>query len=330
MIMRYILTLILLTHLLRADTISIVFENDLFAGTDQHYTNGLRLEWLSEPLEENQSNFSNSYTNLLYKGVNTLPFFELDSHKKYNAGMSVYQMMYTPQEINTTEPNYHDIPYAGHLMFSFFLFEYDDDVYDEYKLQLGIIGPASGAEAVQKSIHKLTDSTAPMGWDTQLGTHLTLGIAYDHGHRLWEKELFWGLHSDLIGNYGGQLGNFITAFYTKVDVRIGDNYPRNFNTYFPGSISDSALLSLQNSRKGLGWSATGSMSLDSVGYFYITDSDSHYDLDRAFLHGGYIFSFSLYYEDFALSVTKQSRVAISNAPEKRTLQYGAISMQWRY
>ena len=327
--MRYLLILMFLTHLLRADTISFVFENDLFAGTDQHYTNGLRLEWLSEPLEENLSNFSNSYTNLLYKGVNTLPLFDLDSHKRHNAGMSVYQMMYTPREINTTEPNYNDIPYAGHLMFSFFLFEHDEDAYDEYKLQLGIVGPASGAEAVQKSIHELTDSTAPMGWDTQLGTHLTLGISYDHGRRLWERELFWGLHSDLIGNYGGQLGNFITALNTKIDLRIGHNFPKNFNTYFPGSISDSALLSLQNSRRGFGWSVTGSMSLDGVAYFYITDSDSRYDLDRAFFHGGYIFSFSLYYEDLVLSVTKQSRDALSNTPE-HTLEYGAISLQWRY
>ena len=326
---RYLFLLIFLADLLRADTISFVFENDLFAGTDQHYTNGLRLEWLSEPLEENQSNFSNTYTELLYTGVNALPLFELDTHRKYNAGMSVYQMMYTPKEINTTAPNYNDIPYAGHLMFSFFLFEHDEDVYDEYKLQLGIVGPASGAEAVQKGIHRLTDSTAPMGWDTQLGTHLTLGVAYDHGRRLWERELFWGLHSDIIGNYGGQLGNFITALYTKMDLRIGHNYPKNFNTYFPGSISDSALLSLQHSRRGLGWSATGSMSLDGVGYFYITDSDSRYDLDRAFLHGGYIFSFSLYYEDLVLSVTKQSRVATSNIAE-HTLEYGAISLQWRY
>jgi len=327
--MRYLLLAIVLNHLLYADTISFVFENDLFAGTDQHYTNGLRLEWLSEPLDDNQSDLSNRYTNLLYKGVNALPLLELDTHKKYNAGMSVYQTMYTPRDINTTEPNYSDIPYAGHLMFSFFLFEYDEDVYDEYKLQLGIVGPASGAEAVQKMIHKLTDSSQPMGWDTQLGTHLTLGIAYDHGRRLWEKELFWGLHSDLIGNYGGQLGNFITALTTKMDLRIGHNFPKNFNTYFPGSISDSALLGLQNSRSGFGWSATGSMSLDGVAYFYIADSDSRYDLDRALLHGGYVFSFSLYYENFALSVAKQSRVAISNGPE-HTLQYGAISLLWCY
>ena len=327
--MKYLLLFIFFSHLLRADTISFVFENDLFAGTDQHYTNGLRLEWLGEPLEDNQSNFSNSYTNFLCKGVNALPFLELDSNKKYNAGMSVYQMMYTPSEMNTTEPNYNDIPYAGHLMFSFFLFEHSDDVYDEYKLQLGIVGPASGVESVQKMIHNLTDSTQPMGWDTQLGTHLTLGIAYDHGRRLWEKELFWGLHSDLIGNYGGQLGNFITALNIKSDLRIGQNYPKNFNTYFPGSISDSALLGLQNSRSGFGWSATGSMSIDGVAYFYITDSDSRYDLDRALFHGGYVFSFSLYYENFALSVAKQSRVAFSNASENR-LKYGAISLLWRY
>ena len=214
-------------------------------------------------------------------------------------------------------------------MFSFFLFEYNEDIYDEYKLQLGIIGPASGAGAVQKAIHKLTDSTKPLGWDTQLGTQLTLGIAYDHGRRLLEKRLFGGLKIDIIGNYGGQLGNFITSANTKIDLRIGQNYPKNFNTYFPGSISDSALLSLQEQRQGFGWSFTGSMSLDGVAYFYITDSDPQYNLDRALFHGGYIFSASLYYQRFVLSVAKQSRVALTNRPEE-TLKYGAISLIWHY
>jgi len=327
--MKYLLLLLLFIHTLQADTISFVFENDLFAGTDQHYTNGLRLEWLTEPLDTNTTNFSNSYTKLLYKGVDALPLLHLDPTKKHNAGMSVYQMMYTPEEINTTEPNYDDIPYAGHLMFSFFLFEYNEDVYDEYKLQLGVIGPASGAETVQKSIHKLTDSTPPLGWYTQLETQLTLGIAYDHGRRLLEKKIFWGLQTDIIGNYGGQLGNFISGLNTKLDLRIGQNYPKNFNTYFPGSISDSALLSLQEYKQGFGWSFTGSMSLDGIAYFYITDSDPQYNLDRALFHGGYIFSASLYYQQFVLSVAKQSRVALSDKPEK-SLQYGAVSLIWRY
>ena len=326
--MKHLLLLLLLSSL-HADTISFVFENDLFAGTDKHYTNGIRLEYLTEPLDQNNTSLSNSYAELLYSGIEALPLLELDTNKKHNAGISIYQMMYTPSEINTTEPNYDDIPYAGHLMFSFFLFEHNEEVYDEYKLQLGIIGPASGAEAVQKKIHELTDSTPPMGWDTQLGSRLTLGVAYDHGRRLWEKKLFWGLNSDIIGNYGAQIGNFITGANTKVDIRIGQNYPQNFNTYFPGSISDSALLSLQNPRDGFGWSFTGSASFDGIAYFYITDSDKQYNLNRAFFHGGYIFSLSIYYKKFALSVAKQTRTAISNTPEK-TLQYGAISLIWRY
>jgi len=327
---RYLLSLLLLfSTTLYADTFSFVFENDLFAGTDQHFTNGVRLEWLGDPLKEPADTFTDDYTSLLYQGVDSLPFLTLDPEKHHNAGFSVYQMMFTPKEINSTEPDYNDIPYAGHLMFSFFLFEYDDDVYDEYKMQIGIVGPASGAEAVQKWVHRVTDSEEPMGWDTQLGTQLTLGISYDHGHRVWKEDLFWGLSGDLIGNYGGQLGNFTTGLTTKADLRIGHNFPDNFNTYYPGTTSDSALLALQNKQHGFGWSVTTSLLLDALGYFYITDSDPDYNLDRTYIHSGYIISISLYYEDFVLSVTKQDRLALKENPAQ-TLTYGAISLIWNY
>jgi lipid A 3-O-deacylase len=197
-----------LTTPLKSDTLSLLFENDLFAGTDKHYTNGVRLGWMDDP---QQKDVESGYTELMYGAVDTVPFLHLEPKKEHNAGFSIHQMMFTPQNITATEADYEDIPYTGHLAFSFFLFEYDADSYDEYKLQLGIVGPLSGAAAVQKLFHRLTHSTQPKGWDTQLGNHLTAAITYDHGSRLWQKKVGYGLSSDVIGSYGAQLGNFYSG-----------------------------------------------------------------------------------------------------------------------
>ena len=319
-----------LAPLLLSDTISIVFENDLFAQTDKHYTNGLRLGWISDPLSGDQpGSFSKEYTLFLYHVVDSLPLITLDADKKHNAGFSVHQMMFTPQDITSSTPNYNDIPYAGHLMFSSFLFEYDDTSYDEYKMQLGIVGPASGAESVQKFIHKITDSTAPQGWDTQLPNQLTAGIAYDHGDRLWEQTLWDTFSTDFIGSYGCQLNNFYTGATIRGVGRFGQNYPKNFNAYFNGTISDSALLALQYPSSGFGWSVNAGIALDAVAYFYVTDADSNYMIDRDSLLSNLLLSFSFYYKEMELSLTRQMHYSLVNGTNA-SLTYGAASLLWKF
>ncbi len=312
---------------LHGDTLSFVFENDLFAGTDQHYTNGVRLGWLNDALPQQDLNNS-IYTALCYQVVNALPLINLQANKNYSSGFSIYQMMFTPKDITTTEPNYQDLPYAGHLMFSFYLFEHDEEEYDEYKLQLGIVGPPSGAESVQKLIHKLTNSTAPQGWSTQLGTQLTLGIAYDHGARIWQRELWYGLSSDIVSGYGLQLGNFYTGATMRGVWRIGSNYPHNFNAYFTSTISDSAILALQEPAKGFGWSFNLGLAVDAIGYFYITDSDPMYEIDRGYFLADGLFSLAFYYDNFLLTVTRQMRYSISES--EKNLTYGAASIAWKF
>jgi len=325
-IYRLFICLLFLVTPLKSDTISILFENDLFAGTDKHYTNGVRIGWLDDSLHKDEQI---NYSQLMYKTIDAIPYLYLDPHKKHNAGFSLYQMMFTPQDITATEANYDDIPYTGHLIFSFFLFEYDSNSYDEYKLQFGIVGPLSGAANVQKFFHRLTHSTQPQGWDTQLGNHLTAGITYDHGTRLWQKEIGYGLSSDFIGSYGIQLGNFYTGAAARGVWRVGNNYPDNFNAFYSDVIGDSALLGLQESSEEFGWSVNLGLTLNGIAYFYVTDADTDYNIQRKPYLGDALLSLSFYSQDFELSLTTLIKFSLSN-PSVNTLSYGAASLLWKF
>src|SRR5690554_8220145 len=45
-------------------------------------------------------------------------------------------------------------------------------------------GPESGAESLQKWVHKATGSDKPQGWGNQLGTDVVGGIQAAHGRKL--------------------------------------------------------------------------------------------------------------------------------------------------
>ncbi len=324
------LNLLFISGVLYSDTISIAVENDFFAGTDMHYTNGIRIGWLGDPVQgEYLEDSSGIYYGSIRSAIKIIPFLSLKKEKSYNSGFSVYQMMFTPEDITKTEPDYNDIPYAGHLLFSFFLFEHDSHSYSEFKFQLGIVGPASGAGTAQRTFHKLIGAITPEGWDTQLGNRATFGIAYEHGVKKWEKNYKGGFSSDLIGNAGFHIGNFYSGASLGAAWRFGKNYPKNFNVYYSGIINENALLGLQRKRRGFGWSVNFGLFVDAIAYLYITDSAPEYNINRGYFLGRAVLSFSFYIGNVQLSVTKQLRTSLANS-QGDTLSFGAVSLLWRF
>ncbi len=324
-----IFPILIINFYLFSDTFSFVIENDFFAGTDKHYTNGIRVGWLGKRIMgETLKNQNNFYTKIVKVWINTVPFLSVKKEKYYNLGLSLYQMMFTPEDITKKEPNYNDIPYAGHLVLSFLLFEHDNHSYNEFKFQIGIVGPDSGAGEVQKWFHNLIGGVEPQGWDTQLPNHLTFGVAYEHGMRRWEKSYGNGFSTDLIGNISLNLGNFFTGSSIGAMWRIGKNYPKNFNVYYSGIINEGALLGLQTLNHGFGWSLNFGLYFDIIAYLYVIDSAKEYNIDRGYLLGRAVISFSFYFHSLQISVTKQVRSSILTS-EKNNLSYGAVSISWR-
>src|SRR6478736_5153923 len=81
-------------------TFSTYFENDLFAGTDRYYTNGVKFSWSSTDLAK----FSDTpYASPLLPLLNAIPFVNKPDYQK-NLTFSIGQNIYTPDNSATSEP----------------------------------------------------------------------------------------------------------------------------------------------------------------------------------------------------------------------------------
>jgi hypothetical protein len=286
---------------LEADSVSFTFYNDFFAGSDGHFTNGASMRWL-----EDQEDNNNTYTKALLSLAQKISF-PIDYSKRHNAGVSLEQMIITPDNTELQTVQYNDFPYSGYLALSSYLFEWDNTSFNEYNMEIGIMGKYSGAEFVQKTFHKMIGSNEPKGWDTQLSTRFTVNILLQHGEKSWQGKLGNTLQSDWFNHYGVTLGNFNVSAFGGTAIRIGENYVQNFNAHFPYLKGESNLLPSDTLKHGFGWSASTGLEAKILAYSAILDRAEsegyaiHKNIFNALVHiSGSIYynhhKFRLFYE----------------------------------
>lgn len=201
---------------------NLVFENDLFAGNDQGYTDGVRLTWLS----------SEAGTPLwIRQAANTLLPFAQEGKKRIS--FAVGQSMFTPSNISAPIPNPDDQPYAGWLYASLGVISDTDKTLNTMVLTLGMVGPASYAEQTQKAIHHITHSPQPEGWDYQLKNEPGILFTYQRKWRHMLELSPFGLGIDGTPSIGGNLGNVETSAAIGTTFRLGFDLPAD---YGPPSI----------------------------------------------------------------------------------------------
>lgn len=163
-------------------------ENDVFAGTDQHYTQGFKFTMLRE--QKGSPKWIEKLAPILWSafGNEKLPF-------SFNGGWSVGQNIYTPEDIEQSEPQPDDRPWAGWLYVGRMLqVSSDCDPTEEvpadagvvrcreqqhtFEADVGVVGPLSQAEAVQTGLHEVLDNTPPKGWDNQIKNEPGLLLLY--------------------------------------------------------------------------------------------------------------------------------------------------------
>ncbi|MDF1831605.1 MAG: DUF2219 family protein, partial [Porticoccaceae bacterium] len=95
-------------------TLNVYFENDLFSETDQNYTNGVRISWVSP--DTNQLVGSPQYPDWLQRLNNQLRFFNRIGDKlEHNLVLSIGQLIYTPASTERYDLVANERPYAGYL-----------------------------------------------------------------------------------------------------------------------------------------------------------------------------------------------------------------------
>ena len=134
--------------------------------------------------------------------------------------------MYTPKDIVDTLLNTVDRPFAGTLYFRSFLVSSNPE--KRLKLSthvdLGFLGPLSGAKQAQQLIHNWTGSKPPNGWDFQIDNrpYINYNVILEHG-------FISSSYFELLTNSRIRVGNIHDDFRLGMLIRTG-----KLNNYFKG------------------------------------------------------------------------------------------------
>ncbi len=148
-------------------SLTLTVENDTWTGSDNNYTNGVGISWVSDDLDIYDDK---SFVRKWGRFWAFLPFVSDDGYTTY-AAWSLVQEMHTPDDIEDPNPPEDDQPYAGVLYVDNLLYARRERWAHAWELKLGVVGPASGAEDTQKWFHDLIGSDEPQGWDTERTGH---------------------------------------------------------------------------------------------------------------------------------------------------------------
>lgn len=209
-----------------AGTYSVYFENDLFSGTDQQYTNGLRLSWTSPTLSRYGDNKTMGKLGRLLDDISWLG----RSGYEKNVAFTLGQNMYTPTDTKAVELVEDDRPYAGWLYAGLGLVWKNPNVKNSLVLNVGVVGPWSFAEETQRLVHEARDIDMPNGWDNQLDNELGVALAYERMWRLRAANSRRAIDWDALPYAGATLGNVAINARAGLELRLGYNLPDNFGT----------------------------------------------------------------------------------------------------
>jgi lipid A 3-O-deacylase len=222
-------------------------ENDkYFAGTDQHYTNGFKLSFLSTDL----TTFTSDPVPLLVQRVARTLSGLVPPGQDCKLGLSLGQNIYTPVNTSLTTPQPNDRPYAAWL-YGGVAFQ----VYaparafatglrapawlDTFELTFGMIGPAALGREVQNNFHHLIDAVPANGWDNQISNEPGLNLVYDRTVRFATRGARSGWGADILPHGGISLGNIFTNVSLGVEGRFGWKLPADFGTNLIRPTGDS-------------------------------------------------------------------------------------------
>lgn len=221
-------------------TLTFRFENDLFAQTDKQYTNGMALTWLSPDLTKFRDD--RRIPSWAHSLIEHLPLINEPGFQR-NISLSLVQKMYTPEDIHRSDLVADDRPYAGITTFAIGLHCKNSRRMDTIEIDLGIIGPHSYADEVQKVIHELTGSPQPRGWEHQIGDEPIFNLFYERKWRWASLRYREDYSGDMISHVGAGLGNAYIGANSGLQLRFGYHLPQDFGTYVirPGTETGAPL-----------------------------------------------------------------------------------------
>ena len=215
-------------------TFTFYSENDIVAGTDLQYTNGIKLTWISEDISNYRQN--KDIPEWSYPIIERLPFINKPGFQK-NVSFSIGQNMYTPDDVDRTDLIKDDRPYAGISYISVGFISKNIKMMDTMEIAMGVVGPHSYAGKFQNGFHRFFGAKVSKGWDNQLKDEPLLNLFYERKWRTFSSELGKGFSYDIIPHAGFGAGNMFIGGALGGQIRYGLNLPNDFGTLVirPGS-----------------------------------------------------------------------------------------------
>lgn len=300
-------------------TVTFVLENDLFAGSDDGYTNGVRASYVSP-----EANIP-----LWVETLATLaPFFPARGHTRWT--LAIGQSMFAPEELTIKSLQLNDRPYAGWLYGTVGIIADRGSTLDNLQFTVGMVGPASGAAETQRFVHEIVNSPIPQGWGNQLHNEPGIIVSYEHKWRNLLELTPFGMGIDFTPSLGGSVGNIYTHAASSLMFRVGYDLPSDYGPpIIRPNLPGSDFFAPSHS---FGWylftGLEGRVVARNIFLDGNTFRDSH-SVDKNLFVGGAQAGIAMTYENTRIAYTHILRTReFSGQPSNE--QFGALTLSVRF
>jgi len=220
---------------LAAEAVSFYMDNDSKRlkpnhNTDRHYTAGTKLVFVTQPDWLWLQDFAHWHFGQDGRPVDIV------------AGFFIGQNIYTPDHADEpAKRRPEDMLFAGWLYSGMFIQRAAEDTLDHIEVNVGVIGPSSGAEQAQRCIHRYFHSGEPVGWEKQITDEFASDFTYIRQQRLAACLPAYSATMDFIADYGFTVGSVHRFVQAGLTCRYGFNMGK---TFAPGRLDQPDGISL--------------------------------------------------------------------------------------
>ena len=325
----YLFSLFLLasfpTPLVFADInwLSATMDNDFFVGDDSGYTNGVYFSWYETGgILDGEVPAANFW---VYPLLWTLPRAEKTFAVNAN---TLGQVMVTPADISNPNPPEGALPYSGLLAYNNTYLAVYENYADSVGLTIGVVGPISGAEETQKTIHSILGNDEPQGWDTQLDNELV--FSFERG-RIWRSLATEQDNVDVLVAVNAFAGTLASAINSSIYFRYGKALQNTFSVPLLAQSRTLNPIAVDG-----GWyvytGMTGTYTINQIfadGNTFRNSRSVNYDPFEFGLEAGFAYSWPSLSLTFVLQdngFVQDRNADVDSEPLDR---YGSITLAWR-
>ncbi|AFL69103.1 lipid A deacylase LpxR family protein [Sulfurospirillum barnesii] len=299
--------------LVYADTTSLVLENDALVGKDHHYTNGVYFTWMGE-------NDTTSF--------DVLPFIDLPQK---NVALSFSHAIFTPEDKKRKTKNLDDLPYAGYMGINLLAYKSSEHFFHEAGVNVGMVGPSTQAEGIQKGFHSLIGHSKPKGWEYQLNDEVMYGASYQVGYKTAPVSL-GDMSFDVSTNVRGDVGTFYTGALVGGALRLSSVPMKSFVTMGNYIGANESLLLHHEAPKSFQWALSLGAFYNGVESYYLIDEaiDKGYRLKKMNAIVGEKVSLDFFYDEIQLSFYLKSVDIDYKGGRSSNEKTGGMNLVWKW